>query len=167
MIKASVKTTVKGKKRYEQARRVRTLGGSTLQVGVKKTEAYDDGTLVWEVALYNEFGTDQIPERSFIRSTMKENAALLNRWRKELVGKMVTDNWGEQMVLNTLGYRMAELIRAKVMSDVPPENAESTKERKRRLGVPLRTLVETGKLRDAITYTVDIAAVHEPPPIKL
>jgi hypothetical protein len=76
--------------------------------------------LVSEVALWNEFGTKTVPERSFIRSTVNESESKRNDWYVEMVNNIMEAKWTLSKVLEAIGFRMRELIRNKIKSNVPP-----------------------------------------------
>lgn len=159
MIKPKTTTTVKGKKRLKLLQqRVADLGngkeGPYLTVGFHAGAVYPDGTSVVKVALWNEFGTEHAPERSFIRSAVRDNEHLIKKWRAEVIINMVTKGWGVEKALATLGTRLVELIKNKIKSDVPPPNAPRTQARKRLLGVPQKTLMETQRLLESVTYQI-------------
>jgi hypothetical protein len=101
-------------------------------------------------ALWNEFGTEQNPERSFLRATVDEN-----RWayRLALVKAMIARIFSYRFKghLEDFGKRVVKDVRAKIDSHVPPPNAEYTIEQK---GFD-HPLVETGAMRDAVGYRVE------------
>lgn len=125
---------------------------------------YDDGTSVLEVALFNEFGTRSIPERSFLRSTIDENESLINTWREELLRKIIDEDWSVEKALEAIGFRIQTLIQNKIKSNVPPPNSPATIKRKQALGVlgkevfegRTSTLIESGLLLRSITYQVHL-----------
>lgn len=136
-------------------RLVSQLKESYVTVGVHEGAGeYEDGTLVAEVALWNEFGTETIPARSFIRSTLNENATQINAWRREVLAKVLKGEITVRRALETIGYRLRELVKNKINSNVPPPNAPSTVAKKKREGVAPRTLIETELLLRSIEYRV-------------
>lgn len=152
--KVTVNTTDTLKKVKKTLERIK---GSYVTVGVHEDAGeYEDGTSVAEVALWNEFGTERIPERSFIRSTLHENMSRINGWRQDLLSDVIEDKITLEHALDVLGFRMRELVRAKINSNIPPPNAPSTVAHKRLEGVPPRTLVETGLLARSVEYKVVI-----------
>lgn len=109
---------------------------------------------VVEVALWNEFGTGKTPERSFLRSTLDAQRALINTWRGEAIQKMLTQDWSVKQALEMLGFRVSELVKNTIKSNVPPPNAEYTVEKKRQAGVAPRTLIDTGLLLRSVSYRI-------------
>ena len=82
------------------------------------------------MAAANEFGTDSIPERSFIRSTFEENknqiAALSAAEAKAIIeGRKTVETSLLQLGLYHVGQ-----IQAKIHSNIPPPNTQETIDRK-------------------------------------
>jgi len=115
---------------------------------------YADGTDVVQVALWNEFGTEKTPSRSFIRSTIDENADKINKWREEALENIIYKGWSVEKALAMIGFRLQTLIQNKIKSNVQPANAPSTQQHKAREGVPNRTLIETELMLRSVTYKV-------------
>ncbi|NOT72455.1 MAG: hypothetical protein HOP09_14635 [Hyphomicrobium sp.] len=101
-------------------------------------------------ALWNEFGTEQNPERSFLRSTVDEN-----RWTyrfmlvKAALARIFSNRFKQYM--KNIGERVRDDVRDKIDSHVPPPNADYTVKMK---GFD-HPLVETGEMRDAVGYRVE------------
>ncbi len=81
---------------------------------------------VVEVALWNEFGTETSPSRSFIRSTMDEKESLINKWREEMIDNILFKEWTVEKALTAMGFRIQILVQNKIKSNVPPPLKEST-----------------------------------------
>lgn len=156
MIRPKVSVKEKGKSGWTKAtKEIEKLKDAYVSVGLHEDAgAYDSGVSVVQVGLWNEFGTETAPERSFLRSTVDEHAADLNRWRAELLHKIMAGEETAEHALETLGFRVRELVRNKINSNVPPPNAPSTVAAKRHAGVPPRTLVNTTLLSRSIEYKV-------------
>ena len=109
-------------------------------------------TTLGVVAVANEFGTDTIPERSFIRSTHDENA---EKWREEtdkLREKVIEGSMSTEVALKRLGTIIKSAIQAKIRSNIPPPNAPETEARKH----SSNTLINTGQLLNGIDYEVHL-----------
>jgi hypothetical protein len=109
-----------------------------------------DGDII-DRAFFNEFGTEDIPERPFMRITMAENkrdyANMMRRGgRRIMQGKTTKGD-----VLHDLGRQMVDDIQDTIRSSVPPPNAPATVEHKGHD----TTLVETGAMHDAVTYVIE------------
>jgi hypothetical protein len=156
MIKAHTTTKDSGpKKAQDLVKELKKLKTAFVSIGVHEGgKAYKTGESVVSVALWNEFGTERIPQRSFIRSTVDEHAPEINEWRAQAIEKIMAGRSTVDHELNAIGNRIQLLIQNKINSNVPPPNAASTRARKKRNKVAPRTLVDTGVLYESITYKV-------------
>jgi hypothetical protein len=156
MIKAHVKTTEKVSGGYKKfAQQAKFLRGAYVTIGIHEDAgAYPDGTSVVQVALWDEFGTETSPERSFFRSTLDRKEGQINQWREEMIKKIVDGEMTVEKALETLGFRIREMIKNTIQSNVPPPNAPSTLDHKKREGVAPRTLMESTLLLRSVEYKV-------------
>ena len=119
--------------------------------------ASDDGTTLAVYAAANEFGVPhdsvdkRIPERSFLRSATDEN--------REFIATRLAKATDDQIMwkrkigdsLGLLGDVMVGKVQAKIKSNIPPKNAESTIRQK---GSGKLTLKNEGRLDQSITRQV-------------
>lgn len=91
-----------------------------------------------------------IPPRPFLRKALKKQ----KEWAK-FVNEMFDANQDGHMTLRMIALNIAEMmqddIQEAISSNIPPENSEFTKMRKRGSS---RTLMDTGTLRDSILGVV-------------
>lgn len=131
------------------------IGGGYVTVGVHDGAGrYTNGARVEQVAAWMEFGTMHIPERSFIRSAINEDLPRINKWRTELLGKLVAGKTTVERALGALGMRVQILVQNQIKSGLLPENSASVQALKRRLGLPQTTLIFTGLLLRSVAYKV-------------
>lgn len=133
----------------EAIKKLQVLAGKTLQVGILSDAGVNEktGTLIAEYAYYNEYGTKDIPARSFIRSTCDEQS---KKW-DAMVDQMKFDpSYSVERLLGTLGTQMAGDIRDKIGSNVPPPLSPATIKRKK----SSKTLIDTGVMRKSIKYKI-------------
>lgn len=116
--------------------------------------SYEDGIAVALVAYFNEFGTENAPERSFLRSTMDENRERIFGWIKEGQARIFAGKSTPEKELRALGFKVSELVKNKIKSNVPPPNAPSTLARKEALGQGTKTLMASKLLLRSIGYEV-------------
>lgn len=157
MIVAKVSIKDSGKFWFKKlAKRLEGFDKAYVTVGVHEDAgSYPGGSpTVAEVALWNEFGTRYIPERSFLRSTIDENSALIDRWREEAISKIIAGKWSVEKALEALGFRVQVLVQNKIRSNVPPPNAPATVAQKAKYGVPPQTLINTGLMLRSVAYRV-------------
>lgn len=158
-MKTKVTTTLKGKENLAKLKKdIKDLHKHYVTVGIHQDAGnYTQGATppsVVEVALWNEFGTESIPERSFFRSTLTEQSSQINKIREEAVKNILTKGWSVDKALDMIGFRVQVMIQNKIKSNIPPENAPSVLEKKRAEGVGTNTLMETQLLLRSVTYRV-------------
>lgn len=125
---------------------------------VKEAEDYHDTsegstsyTTILDVALANEFGTKNIPERSFLRSSFikynrKFQRIFIAMIRKDMAdGKLDMD-----MLLKKAGAYWVGLVKKQITDIRKPPNAPSTIKKKG----SSNPLIDTGQLRASIGYEV-------------
>lgn len=128
--------------------------GITAEVGIfapDSTNQYPDGATVIEAAVYNEFGTADIPERSFLRSTVDENKGAYADLSAQIIRHAIIvgdDNIDRGMA--DLADEMRDDTRRKIRTLRTPRNAPSTAKAK---GFD-NPLVETGLLERSVSGRV-------------
>lgn len=161
-IKSKIKTTVKD---YGYDRIIRELkileNKPYVKIGFpaesskkdKKKQSRDGETIVesefltvLDVAIYSEFGTIRLPERSFIRKSFDENRSKYLKLNKELLKKIYSGTMTVSKALDVLGLTILNDIK-KYMTDgkVKPDS----------LRVILqggKTLVDTAQMMNSMTY---------------
>jgi hypothetical protein len=152
-------TVVKNDKSADLFKKISQIKKGFVTIGVHEgAGSYPEGgPTVMQVALWNEFGTeDGIPERSFFRSAIDDNREILNKYKDELLTNIFDKNWPVEKALKALGFRIQILVQNKIRSNIPPPNALSTLEMKKYEGQGQKTLVATGLLLRSITYKVKL-----------
>jgi hypothetical protein len=114
-----------------------------------------------ELAMIQEFGTQHIPARPFIFSTFREQLPKYRAALRAMTKDYLRKGINLRRVFGLLGQRMAADMKSKIVGgpEIPPPNAPSTLARKRAKGRPgakydPRTLVDTGRMVDSISYEV-------------
>lgn len=150
----AVKQLLRGAKEYaDVVRELRALGEVYISVGIQGEDAddtYPNGATLVEVATANEFGTDTIPQRSFIRSTFDEKRSDLAEFQRAQIAKVADGKITAEVANERIGLWAASQVQAKIGSNIPPPNAQSTIDRKGSSA----TLIDTGAMRQAITHEV-------------
>lgn len=157
MIKAGVRITRDDVGLKNLAKTVDKIARLRVSVGIQGPEAdetYEDGTTVADVATYNEYGTKNIPARSFIRRTAVEDRTAIGRSARdafEVLDKKPTYD-SAVGAMEKIGEDVGRMIQAKIDSSPSwaKPNAASTIAKKG-FDHPLR---ETRKLEKSITYRV-------------
>ena len=124
----------------------KNLGDEEREVGVQKDAVYPDGKPVAVVAAANEFGTSQIPARSFIRSTTDEERGKINRILGRDTGRLLDLKEKKGSVVQEAAEHLRDAIKQKIEDLDSPRNAPSTVKRK---GFN-NPLVDTRKMKDSI-----------------
>jgi hypothetical protein len=132
---------------------LRKLKNISLEVGVFADAKNTDDTpasYIADYALANEFGTNNIPARSFIRSTTDEQS---HKWQKAMDDALSSLIEGRDANLDNKLYEVGQIVRGdiiqKIDSNISPVNALSTQKKKLKQGKN-KTLIDTGALRQSI-----------------
>lgn len=104
---------------------------------------------VAEYAMYNEFGTQKIPSRPFLRFSLDTFGQ--DAWLPELAD-LLREGVAPEVALNRVGLQAQADIRRVIEEWASPPNAPSTIKRKR--SKRDNPLVDSGDLLDAIDYHV-------------
>lgn len=131
---------------------LKRLGNTSLSVGVFSDAINNKGTgrtYVADYAITNEYGNENIPERSFIRSTMDERQ---EEWSNLMSNLAENITEGRAKDLSKKIYEIGELTRKdiikKIDSNINPPNSPATLKKK---GLHKnKTLIDDGVLRSSI-----------------
>jgi hypothetical protein len=93
-----------------------------------------------------------IPERSFMRSTLREKRAEIIKRQKFLWSKVQRGVIDRDKALGLLGETVSDMIRRKIVALKTPPNAPATIRAKRGKANPL---IDTAQLKNSITYKVN------------
>jgi len=122
---------------------------SYTKVGIMAGSKESDGvTDLVTVAAANEFGTDRIPERSFLRATFDEQRETIAAICKAEADAIMVGKKTVETSLPLIGAYAAGQVQAKIHSHPPPPNAPATIERKGSSG----TLVDSGQLAQSVRH---------------
>lgn len=125
---------------------------------------------VAEIASVMEYGTEDkiVPERPFLRITFDARRRELEDLARQFVGAILDGKMNVERALNLLGLKLATEMRKTITvgPEVPPPNAPSVRRRKeaagawnkrgkaQRAGQGVRTLVDTGRMLNAIAWAL-------------
>jgi len=124
-----------------------------VKIGVISASAVDhDGVSMAELAAFHEFGTINVPERSFMRRTLADKAELIRETQVKLARAVVLKKMSLNNAHEALGLVVSTEMKKTITegAGVPPPLAQSTIDRK---GSD-RPLVDTGRLVGAISHLV-------------
>jgi hypothetical protein len=127
-----------------------------IEVGIFEQDGafvYADGSTavtVLDVAMWNEFGTGQIPERSFLRAWFDENQDKCRELVRRLLESVIAGTRTKEQALELLGVTFVGQIQKRIADGISPANAPATIARK---GSD-KPLIDTGQLRSSVTHRV-------------
>lgn len=138
-------------------KQVQSLKGNIVKVGIQQgTGAFSrnisnkqDATVA-QYAFYNEFGTEKIPQRSFMRTAFDENlskveSAIESEYQKVLSGSMSAD-----VMLGRIGLLMTNFVQRKIRSIFSPPNSPITIARKK----SSKPLIDTGRMINSVRFVI-------------
>lgn len=144
---------------YEEFRQLFQEGGqdNTVKIGiVGATGQYPEGDAsIADVAAFNEFGTDTIPERPFMRQTMEANRRQIVSMMKKLLTKVTSLQMNRITALEVVGQFIQDrMVQTIDQANFAP-NSPETVVRKTLGGTKNQPLVDTGQMRSSIRYEVE------------
>ena len=132
----------------------RMRGKGQVLVGLPKgSNNYPDGTSVVEVGVIHEFGSDarNIPQRSFLRSAMVKNRGKYKKLFRKLAKEIVDGKSDKRRALGIVGLTAMRDVKDRITDLKSPPLANKF----RKDGSVGNPLVDTGHLRQAITYVLE------------
>jgi len=102
-------------------------------------------------AVWNEFGTEHIPERPFIRNGLRDGVGELKRVSRLVAARVVDGNLTTRQALNQLGKTGADLVKQSAIDLKDPPNAEVTVSRKG----SSNPLIDTNEMVGSVTWEVE------------
>ena len=109
---------------------------------------------VGAVAVYNEFGTEKIPERSFVRWTADNRRPKWQTLSEHLRKPVIMGQAPVKKALGLMGAVIQGDMQARISSNVPPPNSPATIARKGKGSDSTTTLIDTGQMRASVHYEV-------------
>lgn len=148
MAKGGIKVSIVDKGLDSVLGRLSIKADLGIEIGV--LEAEDPETA--KIARIHELGLGNMPQRSFLRSTMEKNRRRYADLVARAMGKFTDGTWSLSQALTAVGAEIRSDVQKTIMKGIPPPLQDETVKRKRRKGLPRpRTaLYATGKLFEAI-----------------
>ena len=151
-------------------RELQYLASHQVEIGIFADASRDGAVPMLVIAAVNEFGAkipkrqarfedldDEnpekwiiIPERSYLRAWFDENVDVLQATMERLIGQVVEGKISGRAALETIGGYVVTHVQAYMVDLKTPPNAPSTIARKG----SSNPLIDTGQLKDAITWRV-------------
>ena len=118
-------------------------------VGIHE-DKFSEGHSIAFYGACNEYGTKNIPERSFMRSSFDESIGAIKSDMDQQAGAVMYGKKDIRSALGTIGMNHVKRIKAKISSNIRPENADSTIARKKSSA----TLIDNGDMRNSVHYKI-------------
>jgi hypothetical protein len=131
-------------------RQADALNGSGVKVGIQAEVDSQDGVDMFDIAVFNEFGTADIPARPFVRNAAEKNRQDIATVMDHLARKVEDGAADADAALETLGQWYQGRQQAHIRSGEFVPNAPATI-KKKGSSVPL---IDKGKLVNAVRYEV-------------
>jgi hypothetical protein len=110
------------------------------------------GLSIAQIAAQNEYGTEHIPARSFMRTSFDENFTKINKLISLEYNKIVKGESTTKKSLGLIGLYMNKLIVNKIRSIYYPPNAPSTIKEKK----SSKPLIDFGQMVASVTSKVHL-----------
>lgn len=167
-----MRVTVVRSRRKQVVAAIKELASKTVTVGVHGDAGYvvdadgkQSGQTMAELAAVHEFGTERIPERSFLRAAVTEHGDMVARDVRDQLGGMIQhDTINPKKLLTRAGVLLVGAVRETISNRIPPPLAEATRrqrDKKAAHGGGLQAnvgsytpLVDTGQLWQSIVFQV-------------
>lgn len=130
------------------------LDGSSIEVGIFGGKNKITKKSIAFYMMMSEIGTKEIPERSFMRSTIDENEIKYDELIEKQINRIVDWKQIASGLLITLALQIEGDVKNKITSLRIPPNAPSTIEQKG----SSNPLIDTGAGRNAVTHKIDFKA---------
>lgn len=124
--------------------------GSKTHFQSKRGRNQQAGQSIAQYAAENEFGTDKIPERSFMRSTFDENINLIEELVLDQLGLVVDQVQTLTVAYNRIGQGIQGLIQTKIREIRSPPNSPVTIAIKK----SINPLIDFGQMIAAVRYAI-------------
>ncbi len=127
------------------------LSRKKVQIGILGEEGHEgsDATVL-EIAVFHEFGTVNVPERSFVRAGFDQNEAKITRKIEFLLGKVLDRRLSADAFYELIGAEVTGILQEFLIDLRDPPLLPGTVKRKK----SSNPLVDSGQLVGSITWRV-------------
>lgn len=144
--------------------------GSNVQVGWQGDEKYPTGEYVWQVAIWNEYGTRnpdgsvRSPARPFMRPAMDKNRGRIADLQMEALQRVAFGGWTIGRGLQKIGYTTKILIQKEIVTNTYQARTETQlaertlRDRRARENLSEKPLIDTGRMLRNLKLTVNLSA---------
>jgi len=124
--------------------------GSKTKVESKKGRKQDSGVNIAQYAAENEFGTNKIPERSFMRSTFDQKINEIEDVIDEEIALVIDNVQSLPKALARIGVSIQALVKIKIREIRSPPNSAATIAIKK----SSKPLIDFGQMIAAVRYII-------------
>lgn len=126
-----------------------------VSVGIPSTAKEEDGSSSAVVAAANEYGTANIPERPFLRTGVRKNLPKYKKLNETNLKAVVNGKSTIDKSLGLLGLMASQDVKDEITNgNFAPLDAKTIAARKRRSVGSSKPLIDTGQMRESITYEI-------------
>lgn len=122
----------------------------TVTVGIHADAGAEEGTLIAQYAAYNEYGAENVPERSFLRSTFDDKLPGLNRLKAKLIKLVSGGKLRAKKAADLIGLQHASDVQDKIVDLRDPPNSPVTIAMKG----SSNPLIDQGYMKNAVRHEV-------------
>lgn len=110
----------------------------------------DSGADMADVAMWNEFGTETIPARPFMRDSVDAHIGEIANFMDTMLEKIIFDGMDAKEVLEQIGIFQKGLMQKELSRGNFKPNAPATIAKKG----SAQPLIDTGRMRQSISYEI-------------
>lgn len=148
-------------------REVDRLKRATVTLGIHGDAGQHEGAgvTVAQVGAFHEFGTSDVPERSFLRATVDGDRTIMET-AEDAVRAVATGDMSAEKAANRVGVVGVGAIKRRIQSRIPPPLSEATVARRQAkgahggglasMGNALTPLIDSGQLIQSIQYRAEV-----------
>jgi hypothetical protein len=115
MFKFISSTKVLKSQRETLFKRLKEIEKKYVTVGIHENKKYEDNTPVAMIAAIHEFGSDNVPERSFIRSSINENKSTIKKYIRLYLQQVLRLSMSVDTALASIGNVVAAKHKEKIV----------------------------------------------------
>ncbi|OBW92985.1 hypothetical protein QS62_07915 [Gallibacterium salpingitidis] len=151
MVDVEVKINNKGLEK--ELALMQKMANASVKIGIQSDAGKhkESGVYVADIAIWNEFGTDKIPPRPFIRQCFADNQGLVEKYLQRVVLN-VANGSDIKLELARLGLWYENKQKYTLRHYPWKENSKATKKRKK----SSKPLIDTSQLVNSIRYQVEV-----------
>lgn len=127
------------------------LSKMVVNIGFQHGKASEKtGVDVCDVAAFNEFGTENMPSRPFLRDSVNDNEDMITTFLQSQVADIIQNGKTAEQALKEIGVFQKSLVQDTIEEGYFEPNALSTIRRK---GSD-HPLIDTGTMKNSVNYVI-------------